>query len=45
MPIQAMVSQSFQPANKIIADEDLERQEAVSPISMARAYSNPVVML
>jgi hypothetical protein len=45
MPIQGMVSQSFQPINKIIGDEDIDRWEAVSAVSMARDYSNPVVIV
>ena len=44
MPIQGMVSSSFQPINDIIAADDVARWEAVSAISMARAYSNPVVI-
>lgn len=44
MPIQGIVSQSFQPVNKII-DDDIERWEAVFPINIARAYSNPVVIV
>lgn len=44
MPIQGLVSKSFQPINAVIGD-DFERWEAVSAISMARAYSNPVVIV
>lgn len=44
MPIQCLVSESFQPANSIIGN-DIARWEAVSPISMAKAYSNPLVMI
>ena len=43
MPIQGMVSKAFQPINDILVD-DMEKWEAVSPISMAQAYSNPVVI-
>jgi len=43
MPIQLMISKSFQPANEIIG-EDITGWEAVSPISLASSYSNPVVM-
>jgi len=43
MPIQLLVSKSFQPANEILG-EDISRWEAVSPISLASSYSNPVVM-
>lgn len=44
MPIQCLVSESFQPNNALIGD-DMARWEAISPISMARAYSNPLVMV
>ncbi len=44
MPIQGMVSKSFQPINNIISD-NYSRWEAVSPISMAKTISNPLVML
>lgn len=44
MPIQGLVSKSFQPVNQIIPANDTARWEAVSPIGMARAYSSPVVI-
>ncbi len=44
MPIQGMVSKSFQPINNIIADDDIKAWEAISPISYAKAYSNPMVI-
>ena len=44
MPIQCLVSKSFQPVNKIIDDTDTARWEAVSPVSLANAISSPLVM-
>ncbi len=44
MPIQGMVSKYFQPVNDLIPADDVDRWEAVSAISMAKAYSNPVVI-
>ena len=43
MPIQGMVSKSFQTLNNVIGD-NIEKWEAVSPISMAKAVSSPLVM-
>lgn len=43
MPIQGMVSKYFQPINQIIGD-DYAKWEAVSPISLARTMSNPIVI-
>ncbi|MXQ49384.1 hypothetical protein GRB29_08375 [Streptococcus pneumoniae] len=43
MPTQGMVSKYFQPINDVIGD-DYERWEAVSPISLAKTMSNPVVI-
>lgn len=43
MPTQGMVSKYFQPINAVIK-EDYARWEAVSPISLARTMSNPLVI-
>lgn len=44
MPVQGMISKAFQPINDAIAADDVKTWEAVSPISMARANSNPLVI-
>lgn len=44
MPVQGMISKSFQPINDIITNENDPLWEALSPISMAKAFSSPVVI-
>ncbi|UOQ83579.1 hypothetical protein [Gracilibacillus salinarum] len=44
MPVQGMISKSFQPINNILTDENDPLWEALSPVSMAKAFSSPVVI-
>ncbi|MFV0557331.1 MAG: alpha/beta hydrolase family protein [Enterococcus sp.] len=44
MPVQGMISKSFQPINDILTNEKDPLWEALSPISMARNFSSPVVI-
>ncbi|GKX66534.1 alpha/beta hydrolase family protein [Inconstantimicrobium mannanitabidum] len=45
MPIQGMISKAFQPINDKIKKDDVRTWEAISPVSMANAISNPLVMV
>lgn len=44
MPVQGMISKSFQPINDVITNENDPLWEALSPVSMAKALSSPVVI-
>lgn len=44
MPVQGMISKSFQPINDVITNEHDPLWEALSPVSMAKAFSSPVVI-
>lgn len=44
IPVQGMISKSFQPINNIITNENDPLWEMLSPISMAKAFSSPVVI-
>ncbi|WP_054957905.1 alpha/beta hydrolase family protein [Paenibacillus dakarensis] len=44
MPVQGMISKSFQPINDILTNENDPLWEALSPVSMAKAFSSPIVI-
>lgn len=44
MPVQGMISKSFQSINDVITNESDPLWEALSPVSMAKAFSSPVVI-
>ncbi|MFS0751665.1 alpha/beta hydrolase family protein [Oceanobacillus sp. 1P07AA] len=44
MPVQGMISKSFQPINDILPKENDPLWEALSPVSMAKSFSSPVVI-
>lgn len=44
MPVQGMISKSFQPINDIITNDNDPLWESLSPVSMAKAFSSPVVI-
>ncbi|MEF3084528.1 hypothetical protein [Bacillus altitudinis] len=44
MPVQGMISKSFQPINDILTNKNDPLWEALSPVSMAKAFSSPIVI-